>query len=110
MRKELVICDKKYDNTDGRLEIDFGKLAQFEDMGISVMDIGSKPIKEVIAYVACVAEVSYNEASKLIKEHVKNGGSHSEFMECYAEALKDSDFFHELLTEAKAPQTEKKKK
>lgn len=109
MRKELVICDKTYTNEDGNLEIDFGKLAQFEDMGIDVMSIGQKPIKEVIAYVSCVAEVSYKEASKLIREHGKQGGSYNDLVEAYAEALNESDFFQQLLMEAKS-QTEKKKK
>lgn len=106
MRSELVICEKKY--TD--LDLDFAKLAQFEDFGIDPFNIGSKPIKEVTAYIACVADVSLAEASKLIKEHVKAGGEFNDFMACYAEAVSESDFFKELLRDAMATKQEKKKK
>lgn len=110
MRNELVICDKKIENTDGTLEVTFGMLAAFEDMGINIYTLGAKPVKETTAYVAYVTGVSFAEASKLIDRHVKEGGAYNDVFECYVEALTESDFFQELQKEAEAILTEKKRK
>lgn len=102
MRKELVICDEKYTP----VELTFGNLAQFEDLGVDPLDISGKPFKAIGAYVALTVGCSLDEAFKLIETHIKKGGNTDEISGALAEAIEESGFFQSLLGTKPAQENE----
>ena len=79
---------------------DFNTLCDFDDYGVSIQDIGSKPMAFVRAYVACCMNVSLEEAGKEINDHVVNGGKLDDIFNAINKELENSGFFRAMQGES----------
>lgn len=86
----MKLCDKEIKIP----EIDFDFMCRLEDAGLNINDFGRKPLNTVRAFV----EVSANDknASKLLQDHLINGGKIDELFEEISEAVNESGFFRAL--------------
>ena len=74
-------------------ELDFNAMCDLEDMGVSMVDIKSKNMSLIRAYLAFCGNISAEEAGDEIILHLKNGGKFDEIMEELKVAIENSDFF-----------------
>lgn len=75
---------------------DFNTLCDFDDYGISIQDIGNKPMAFVRAYVACCMNVSLEKAGQEINNHVVNGGKLDDIFDVINKELENSGFFRAM--------------
>lgn len=90
-------------------ELDFNAMCDLEDMGVSMVDIKSKNMSLIRAYLAFCGNISAEEAGNEIMLHLKNGGKFDEIMEELKVAIEDSDFFRFLKERAEEEDTENQK-
>lgn len=95
-------------------ELDFNAMCDLEDMGVSMVDIKSKSMSLIRAYLAFCGNISAEEAGNEVMLHLKNGGKFDEIMEELKSAIENSDFFQILKERAEEEdaenQTEENKK
>lgn len=84
------------DNTITAKKFDFNLVCDLEDMGISIQEIGKKPMATVRAYIALSAGVTMDMAGQMMEEHILNGGSLEGVMGAMSKEMQDSDFFRNL--------------
>lgn len=89
-------------------ELDFNAMCDLEDMGVSMVDIKSKNMSLIRAYLAFCGNISAEEAGNEIMLHLKNGGKFDEIMEWLKEAIENSDFFRFLKERAEEEDSESK--
>lgn len=87
-------------------ELDFNAMCDLEDMGVSMVDIKSKNMSLIRAYLAFCGNISAEEAGDEIILHLKNGGKFDEIMEELKVAIENSDFFRFLKERAKEEDAE----
>ena len=75
---------------------DFNTLCDFDNYGVSIQDIGSKPMAFVRAYVACCMNASLETAGQEINNHVINGGKLDDIFEVINKELETSGFFQAM--------------
>lgn len=75
---------------------DFNMMCDFEDMGISIEDMGKKPMAVVRAYFALCAGKGKEFAGKEMEAHLINGGSFDDVVSAMSEEMEKSDFFRAL--------------
>ena len=54
---------------------DFNMVCEFEDLGISMNALATKPTVAIRAYIAICGNIDLEEAGKQISEHIINGGN-----------------------------------
>lgn len=106
--KTFVINGKEY----RAKAFDFNLLCDFEDVGISLETIATKPMKMVRAYFALCSENTEKDAGMEMEQHILSGGSFEEIINTINEQMEASDFFRQLsqTEEAKTAKNAKKKK
>lgn len=87
-------------NTIVAKEFDFNTLCEFDDHGVSIQDVGSKPMAFVRAYVACCMNVSLEKAGQEINDHVVNGGKLDDIYNAINKELENSGFFRAMQAES----------
>lgn len=100
--KRFLLNGKKYKSK----ELDFNAMCDLEDMGVSMVDIKSKNMSLIRAYLAFCGNISAEEAGNEIMLHLKNGGKFDEIMEGLKEAIENSDFFRFLKERAEEEDSE----
>jgi hypothetical protein len=76
--------------------IDFGAICELEDLGLDVQSIGKKTFSSIRCAVAYHMDISIDEASKVIEEHITKGGKLADFVP-FLEAITSSDFFKAII-------------
>lgn len=89
-------------------ELDFNAMCDLEDMGASMVDIKSKNMSLIRAYLAFCGNISAEEAGNEIMLHLKNGGKFDEIMEELKVAIENSDFFRFLKERSEEEDSESK--
>lgn len=87
-------------------ELDFNAMCDLEDMGVSLVDIKSKSMSLIRAYLAFCGNMSAEEAGNEVMNHLKNGGKFDEIMEELKDAIENSDFFQILKERAEEENAE----
>lgn len=84
----------------------------FEEMGVSIAELGKKPQSVMRAYLAISGGMELEEAGNEIEQHIINGGELTEIQSAFAKELADSGFFKSLvnLSMKDEEETPKKKK
>lgn len=92
MNKTFTINGKEYKAK----AFDFNLICDFEDMGISLADIGNKPMSVIRAYFGLCTGKGRDYAGKEMEGHIIAGGSFDELMQAMSDAMEESDFFRNL--------------
>lgn len=74
-------------------EFDFNFMCDLEDRGISIENIGDKPLKILREYLATVAGISSEAAGKELEMHVIGGGKMEDLYGALNIAMEESGFF-----------------
>lgn len=77
-------------------ELDFNAMCDLEQMGGSVIELKSKSMSFMRAYLAFCGNMSEEEAGNEIMAHLQNGGKFDEISKALNDAVKDSGFFRAL--------------
>lgn len=85
-------------------EFDLNLMCDFEDIGISIDDLGKKNINFIRQYIASSMGVDAKTAGKEITEHVTNGGKLEDITDVLNAAIEESGFFR-TASESKDPAT-----
>lgn len=91
---------------------DFNLMCDFEDIGVPLETIATKPMKMVRAYFALCSGKDERNAGREIEQHILTGGSFEEIINVINEEMDKSDFFRKLsqTEETETPKNAKKKK
>lgn len=81
---------------------DFNLMCDFEDMGLSIADMGKKPIALVRAYFALCTGRDKEFAGKEMETHIMNGGTFDDIANAMSDEMEKSDFFRSLNKTAEA--------
>lgn len=88
MENSIIINSKEYKVP----KFDFEAICELEDLGLDFTSIQSKSFSSIRTLVAYVLKTDVKEASKVIEQHIVNGGEITDFTPLL-EALGKSDFF-----------------
>lgn len=105
--KKITLNGKEYSIKD----VNFEEMCELEDMGLSLATVKSKPLTAFRALVAFYCDMSTEDASKEIEEHLRNGGN-MDLLSELVEHLANSGFFRllsEPTTKAESKKTTSKK-
>lgn len=91
-KKNITINNVKYPVK----EFDFNLVCELEDNGVSIEDLGTKPMSMVRAYAGVCMNVDEKQAGIELGKHITNGGNFDEILEVIAYELENSDFFRSL--------------
>ena len=72
---------------------DFNMICEFEDFGLSMAALATKPTVAVRAYIAICGGIDLEAAGKEISEHIIGGGNLNEVTEALNAEMEKSDFF-----------------
>lgn len=86
-------------------ELDFNAMCDLEDMGVSLVDIKSKSLSLIRAYLSFCGNMSVEEAGNEVMLHLQNGGKFDKIMEELKTAIENSDFFRILKERAEEEAT-----
>lgn len=76
--------------------IDFEAICALEDLGFDIANVRKKLFGSYRCVLAYNADISLEEASKEIENHIKNGGKLNDLYP-FVEAILNSDFFKSML-------------
>lgn len=88
-------------NTIVAKKFDFNLICDLEDLGVSLQDIGKKPMAMVRAYVALCLGSDLEAAGKEMEAHMAGGNTFENIMEVMSKEIADSDFFRNLNNQPK---------
>lgn len=91
-KKVFTVNGKKYPVK----EFDFNMVCELEEMGVSIDDLGKKPMSVLRAYVGACMNMDKDEAGKEIEEHMINVGNFDEIFEIISYEVENSGFFRSL--------------
>lgn len=77
-------------------KFDFNLICDLEDFGVSIQDVGKKPMPMIRAYIALCLGSSLDVAGHEIEQHIIGGGSFDEVMNAMSKEMENSDFFRNL--------------
>lgn len=78
-------------------ELEFKDVCRMErDFNVSFANMENKTFSAMNAFFAMSANISAEEASKRIQDHVVNGGSFEDIANALGEAMKESHFFQAM--------------
>lgn len=100
--QKFTVNNKEYN----AVPFDFNLICEFEDRGLSMTDIDSKPNLVAREYFAICANLSTMAAGKELEHHYLNGGNLAEITAVLATEMGKSDFFRKMLENATARATE----
>lgn len=80
--------------------IDFQAICELEDLGFDINSLSKKSFTTMRCAVAYNMNISLQEASTEIENHIKNGGKLDDLVP-FIEAILQSDFFTALAKETK---------
>lgn len=106
MEKTFEINNKKVVAKD----FDFNMMADIEEMGMDMDKVFKSPTSSCRAYLAVCLGITKEEAGLEIQEHLKNGGDLQELAVAFANAINNSDFFHQAVAEKSATKKTTKQK
>lgn len=92
MNKTFTINGNKYKAK----EFDFELVCDLEDMGLSIDEMGKKPLSATRSYFALCAGLNKSTAAKEIQNHLIAGGTLEELNNVVSEAIENSDFFQAI--------------
>lgn len=75
---------------------DFNLVCDLEEQGISMEQIGDKPMSLIRTYVAFCGDFDKERAGKEIEAHVIDGGSLDEVSQVLSKEIEESGFFRAL--------------
>ena len=87
--RTFVVNEKEYKAKP----FDFNMICDFEDLGLSINALATKPTVAIRAYIAICGNVTLEEAGKEISEHVVKGGNLNSVTEALNAEMEKSDFF-----------------
>lgn len=87
---------------------DFNLLADFEDMGVSIGTLVTKPNVAMRAYLAVCGNMSIKKSGEEINAHIVSGGLLDELANAMNSAMDESDFFQQMVRKAVEAAKEKK--
>lgn len=87
---------------------DFNLLADFEDMGVSIGTLVTKPNVAMRAYLAVCGNMSIKKSGEEINAHIVSGGLLDELADAMNSAMDESDFFQQMVRKAVEAAKEKK--
>lgn len=79
---------------------DFNLLCNFEEMGISVGTLVTKPNVAMRAYLAVCGNMNIEKSGEEINAHIVSGGLLDELAEAMNNAMDESDFFQQMVRKA----------
>lgn len=91
------INDKNYKSAP----FDFNLMCRFEDFGVDMSQIESKPLVVFRAYFAICSNMTIEEAGNELNKHVCGGNDLSGIIKAFLSEMKKSDFFQKMTTEQK---------
>lgn len=106
--KKITVNGKEYNAVD----FDLNTMCDFDDLGISIEDFGTKQMSMIRAYVALCMKTDVKSAGNEIQAHIVNGGTLDDIADTLMTKVDESDFFRALgkTTEAQNPESTAKKK
>lgn len=93
--RTITINGKRYNAKP----FDFNTVCSLEESGVSVSEMGKKPMSMARAYLALCMDSTNEDAGKEIQAHVISGGNIQEIYTVMADEMNDSDFFQALKQE-----------
>lgn len=75
---------------------DFNLICDLEDMGISMEEVGNKPMSVLRAYFGLCAGKGKEFAGKEMEAHIIGGGTFDDVMTAMSDEMEKSDFFRSL--------------
>lgn len=75
---------------------DFNMVCDLEDMGISLEQVGEKPMSMARAYFGMCAGKGKEYAGKELEKHIISGGKFDDIMTAMSDEMGKSDFFQAL--------------
>lgn len=75
---------------------DFNLVCDLEDLGISMENLGRKPMITIRAYIALCMNATLEVAGKEIEKHIANGGNLEDAIKVMSDLMEESDFFRAL--------------
>lgn len=91
------INDKNYKS----VPFDFNLMCAFEELGVDVSQMDSKPMIVFRAYLAICGDISISEAGNELNKHICGGNDLSGITKAFLSEMKKSDFFQNMTTEQK---------
>lgn len=96
-------------------DFNFNTVCDLEDLGVSLSDLGNKPMAMIRAYLTICSGRDAEFAGEQIEQHIINGGNFEDMMQVISEKMEESGFFRALQsrtennpTEGEETQTAKK--
>ena len=98
----FVINGKTYTAT----ELEFKDICKMErDFNVSFANMENKTFSALNAFFAMSANISADEASRRLQDHVINGGNFEDIANALGEAMKESHFFQAMQKNREAKET-----
>ena len=104
---KFTINGKEYEGA----KYNYNASCLFEEMGVTISDLGRKPQSVLRAYLAISSGMDVDEAGNEIEQHLIAGGDLREMTDTLNNELKESGFFKALLNAAnETPEEAQEKK
>lgn len=98
----FTINGKTYTST----ELEFADICRMErDFNVSFANMENKTFSAMNAFFAMSANISADEASKRLQDHVVNGGNFEDIASALGEAMQESRFFQAMQKNREAKET-----
>lgn len=103
---KFTVNGKEYEGA----KYNYNTSCEFEEMGVSIAELGRKPQSVMRAYLAISGGMDLDDAGNEIEQHLINGGTLTDIQNAFAKELSDSGFFKSLLNLTKEDEAQEKKK
>lgn len=85
---------------------DFNTHCEFDSYGVNAIEISTRPLPVLRAYLAICGDMSLTQAGRELEKHFIGGGKLEEITTCLMKELDASDFFMEMIKKLKESMTE----
>lgn len=100
----FTINGQKYEGA----KYDFNTHCEFDALGVNPLEITTKPMPVLRAYLSISSGMSITEAGEELEQHYLNGGKFEEIGACLIQEMDASDFFMKMIENAKEEADKKK--